>query len=333
MHFHRDMLAVCDGFARNVLRASPDDRFIGSAPLAFTFGFGGVLFPLHIGASFVVPEKYTPDDLAKEIAKHKVTVTFTAPTAYRAILSKIDDYDLSSLRKCVSAGETLPKGTFDAWLKATGIKLMDGIGGTEMLHIFICAVEEEIRPGSTGKPVPGYEAKIVDDNGNDVLPGTMGRLAVRRPTGCKYMSDPRQTKYVHNGWNLTGDTFVMDEDGYFWYQSRSDDMIVSSGYNIAGPDVEGALLTHDAVAEAGVVGCPDADRGMIVKAYVVLAPGHAASDALVAELQNHVKREIAPYKYPRAIEFVSQLPKTQTGKLQRFALRKLAAETASVAAA
>ncbi len=333
MHFHRDMLAVCDGFARNVLRASPDDRFIGSAPLAFTFGFGGVLFPLHIGASFVVPDKSTPDDLAKEIAKHKVTVTFTAPTAYRAILSKIDQYDLSSLRKCVSAGETLPKGTFDAWLKATGIKLMDGIGGTEMLHIFICATEDEIRPGSTGKPVPGYEAKIVDDNGNDVIPGTMGRLAVRGPTGCKYMADPRQTKYVQNGWNLTGDTFVMDEDGYFWYQSRSDDMIVSSGYNIAGPDVEAALLTHEAVAEAGVVGCPDPDRGMIVKAYVVLAAGHTASDALVAELQNHVKREIAPFKYPRAIEFVQQLPKTQTGKLQRFALRKLAAETASVAAA
>ena len=333
MHFHRDMLAVCDGFARNVLRASPDDRFIGSAPLAFTFGFGGVLFPLHIGASFVVPEKSTPDDLAREIAKHKVTVTFTAPTAYRAILSKIDLYDLSSLRKCVSAGETLPKGTFDAWYKATGIKLMDGIGGTEMLHIFICATEDEIRPGSTGKPVPGYEAKIVDDNGHDVPAGTMGRLAVRGPTGCKYMADPRQTKYVQNGWNLTGDTFVMDEDGYFWYQSRSDDMIVSSGYNIAGPDVEAALLTHDAVAEAGVVGCPDPARGMIVKAYVVLAPGHAPSDALVGELQAHVKREIAPYKYPRAIEFVTQLPKTQTGKLQRFALRKLAAETASVAAA
>ncbi len=333
MHFHRDMLAVCDGFARNVLRASPDDRFIGSAPLAFTFGFGGVLFPLHIGASFVVPEKSTPDDLAREIAKHKVTVTFTAPTAYRAILSKIDLYDLSSLRKCVSAGETLPKGTFDAWYKATGIKLMDGIGGTEMLHIFICATEDEIRPGSTGKPVPGYEAKIVDDNGHDVPAGTMGRLAVRGPTGCKYMTDPRQAKYVQNGWNLTGDTFVMDEDGYFWYQSRSDDMIVSSGYNIAGPDVEAALLTHDAVAEAGVVGCPDPARGMIVKAYVVLAPGHAPSDALVGELQAHVKREIAPYKYPRAIEFVTQLPKTQTGKLQRFALRKLAAETASVAAA
>jgi len=331
MHFHRDMLAVCDGFARNVLRASPSDRFIGSAPLAFTFGFGGVLFPLHIGASFVVPEKSTPDDLLVEIAKHKVTVCFTAPTAYRAMLGRIGQSDLSSLRKCVSAGETLPKGTFDAWYKATGIKLMDGIGGTEMLHIFICATEDEIRPGSTGKPVPGYEAKIVDDDGNDLPPGNMGRLAVRGPTGCKYLSDPRQRNYVQNGWNLTGDTFIMDEDGYFWYQSRSDDMIVSAGYNIAGPDVEAALLTHAAVAEAGVVGCPDAERGMIVKAYVVLAPGYAGSDALVAELQSHVKREIAPYKYPRAIAFLAQLPKTQTGKLQRFALRKLAAETAAAA--
>lgn len=210
---------------------------------------------------------------------------------------------------------------------------MDGIGGTEMLHIFICATEDEIRPGSTGKPVPGYVAKIVDDDGNDVAPGTMGRLAVRGPTGCKYLADPRQLKFVQNGWNLTGDTFIMDEDGYFWYQSRSDDMIVSSGYNIAGPDVEAALLTHESVMEAGVVGCPDADRGMIVKAYVVLAPGHSASDSLIVELQNHVKREIAPYKYPRAIEFVAQLPKTQTGKLQRFALRKLAADGATVVAA
>lgn len=329
MHFHRDMLAVCDGFARNVLRASPEDRFIGSAPLAFTFGFGGVLFPLHIGASFVVLEKAGPDELPLAVAKHKVTVCFTAPTAYRAILGKIDQYDLSTLRKCVSAGETLPKGTYDAWLKATGIKLMDGIGGTEMLHIFICAIEEEIRPGSTGKPVPGYVARVVDDEGNEVAPGTLGRLAVKGPTGCKYLADPRQVKFVQDGWNITGDTFVMDDDGYFWYQSRSDDMIVSAGYNIAGPDVEAALLTHEAVADCGVVGCPDADRGMIVKAYVVLAAGHAASDALATELQNHVKREIAPYKYPRAIEFVTQLPKTETGKLKRFALRQQAAAGAS----
>ncbi len=324
MHFHRDMLAVCDGFARNVLRASPQDRFIGSAPLAFTFGFGGVLFPLHIGASFVVLEKPGPDELPPAIEKFKVTVCFTAPTSYRAMLTKMGTYDISSLRKCVSAGETLPKGTYDAWLKATGIKLMDGIGGTEMLHIFICAIEEEIRPGSTGKPVPGYIAKIIDDEGNDVPPGTLGRLAVKGPTGCKYLADARQLKFVQNGWNITGDTFLMDEDGYFWYKSRSDDMIVSAGYNIAGPDVEAALLTHPAVAECGVVGSPDEARGMLVKAYIVLAPGFTGDDALALELQNHVKREIAPYKYPRAIEFVTQLPKTETGKLKRFALRQVA---------
>jgi 2-aminobenzoate-CoA ligase len=324
MHFHRDMLAVCDGFAHNVLRASPADRFIGSAPLAFTFGFGGVLFPLHIGASFVVMEKAGPDELPPAIEKFKVTVCFTAPTSYRAMLAKLGSHDISSLRKCVSAGETLPKGTYDAWLKATGIKLMDGIGGTEMLHIFICATEEEIRPGSTGKPVPGYIAKIIDDEGNDAAPGTMGRLAVKGPTGCKYLADDRQLKFVQNGWNLTGDTFIMDEDGYFWYKSRSDDMIVSAGYNIAGPDVEAALLTHPAVADCGVVGSPDEARGMLVKAYVVLAPDFTGDEALTLELQNHVKREIAPYKYPRAIEFVTQLPKTETGKLKRFALRQVA---------
>jgi 2-aminobenzoate-CoA ligase len=325
MHFHRDMLAVCDGYAKNVLRASSEDRFIGSAPLAFTFGFGGVLFPMHIGASFVVLEKAGPDDLLPAIERYKATVCFTAPTSYRAMIGKIADHDISSLRKCVSAGETLPKGTFDAWLKATGIKLMDGIGATEMLHIFISAIEDEIRPGATGKPVPGYEAKIIDDEGHDAPAGTMGRLAVRGPTGCRYLADERQRKYVQNGWNVTGDTYVMDDDGYFWYQSRSDDMIVSAGYNIAGPDVEAALLTHQAVAECGVVGAPDEARGMIVKAYVVLASGVTGDAALTTELQDHVKREIAPYKYPRAIEFVAQLPKTETGKLKRFALRQIAA--------
>jgi 2-aminobenzoate-CoA ligase len=325
MHFHRDMLAVCDGYAKNVLRASPHDRFIGSAPLAFTFGFGGVLFPMHIGASFVVLEKAGPDDLLPAIARYQATVCFTAPTSYRAMIGKLAGHDISSLRKCVSAGETLPKGTFDAWLKATGIRLMDGIGATEMLHIFISATEDEIRPGATGKPVPGYEAKIVDDEGRDVPAGTMGRLAVRGPTGCRYLADERQRKYVQNGWNITGDTYVMDDDGYFWYQSRSDDMIVSAGYNIAGPDVEAALLTHAAVAECGVVGAPDEARGMIVKAYVVLAAGTTGDATLATELQEHVKREIAPYKYPRAIEFVAQLPKTETGKLKRFALRQIAA--------
>ena len=329
MHFHRDMLAVCDGYARNILRAEQKDRFIGSAPLAFTFGFGGVVFPMHIGASFVVLEKTTPDDMLNAIEQYKTTVCFTAPTAYRVMLGKLAGRDISSLRKCVSAGETLPKPTFDAWLNATGIKLMDGIGSTEMLHIFISATEDEIRPGATGKPVPGYEAKIVDDEGRDVPPGTMGRLAVRGPTGCRYLADERQRKYVQNGWNITGDTYLMDGDGYFWYQSRSDDMIVSAGYNIAGTDVEAALLTHPAVAECGVVGAPDEARGMIVKAYVIVAPGVTADAQLAAELQDHVKREIAPYKYPRAIEFVTQLPKTETGKLKRFALRQLAQAAAT----
>src|SRR2546423_1860834 len=257
MHFHRDMLAVCDGYARNVLRARKEDRFIGSAPLAFTFGFGGVLFPMHIGASFVVVENTGPDDLLAAIERYRVTVCFTVPTAYRTMLGQLAEHDVSSLRKCVSAGETLPKPTFEAWLKATGIKLMDGIGSTELLHIFISASEDGIRPGATGKPVPGYEAKIVDDEGNDLPAGTVGRLAVRGPTSCRHLSDVRQRKYVQRGWNITGDTYIMDADGYFWYQSRSDDMIVSAGYNIAGPDVEAALLTHPAVAECGVVGAPD----------------------------------------------------------------------------
>ncbi|QPF93819.1 benzoate-CoA ligase family protein [Bradyrhizobium commune] len=329
MHFHRDMLAVCDGYARNILRAAQNDRFVGSAPLAFTFGFGGVLFPMHIGASFVVLEKTTPDDILNAIEQYKITVCFTAPTAYRAMIGKLPGRDISSLRKCVSAGETLPKPTFDAWHKATGIKLMDGIGSTEMLHIFISATEDEIRPGATGKPVPGYEAKIVDDAGDDMPPGTMGRLAVRGPTGCRYLADERQRKYVQNGWNITGDTYLMDSDGYFWYQSRSDDMIVSSGYNIAGTDVEAALLTHPSVVECGVVGAPDEARGMIVKAYVITVPGVTPDAKLAAELQEHVKREIAPYKYPRAIEFVTQLPKTETGKLKRFALRQLAQAAAA----
>ncbi len=331
MHFHRDMLAVCDGFAGNVLRARPEDRFIGSAPLAFTFGFGGVLFPMHIGASFILLENPAPPNLAAAIERFKATVCFTAPTAYRVIIGLADKHDLSSLRKCVSAGEALPKGTFDAWLKATGIKLIDGIGSTEMLHIFISATEDEIRPGATGKPVPGYEAKIVDDEGNDVEPGTIGRLAVRGPTGCRYFADERQRRYILNGWNLTGDTYLMDQDGYFWYQSRSDDMIVSAGYNIAGPDVETALMTHDAVAECGVVGAPDDARGTIVKAYVVLRPGVDGDAALVSALQEHVKREIAPYKYPRAIEFVTELPKTASGKLRRFTLRQMAQASATPA--
>jgi len=281
---------------------------------------------MRVGASTVLLDRAGPDDLLPAIAEYRATVCFTAPTAYRAMLAKIGDHDVSSLRKCVSAGEPLPRATFEAWRKATGLKLMDGIGATEMLHIFIAAREDEIRPGATGRPVPGYEAKIIDDQGRDMPPGAVGRLAVRGPTGCRYLADERQAKYVQNGWNVTGDTYLMDEDGYFWYQARSDDMIVSAGYNIAGPEVEAALLTHPAVAECGVVGAPDAERGMIVKAYVVLHPGHAPGADLVKTLQDHVKREIAPYKYPRAIEFVDALPRTQTGKLQRFELRRIASE-------
>ncbi|WP_134499230.1 benzoate-CoA ligase family protein [Microvirga pakistanensis] len=327
MHFHRDMLAICDGYSLNVLRPEPTDRFIGSPPLAFTFGLGGlVLFPMRVGASTVLLEKAGPDDLPAAIMQYKATICFTAPTAYRAMLTKLGSYDLSSLRKCVSAGEALPKDTFEAWRNATGIKLMDGIGATEMLHIFIAATEEEIRPGATGKPVPGYEAKVIDDEGRTLPPGSIGRLAVRGPTGCRYLADERQRNYVQNGWNVTGDTYLMDEDGYFWYQARSDDMIVSAGYNIAGPEVEAALLTHQAVAECGVVGAPDDGRGTVVKAYVVLRSGFRPGPDLTKVLQDHVKAEIAPYKYPRLIEYVEALPRTQTGKLQRFQLRLMAAE-------
>jgi 2-aminobenzoate-CoA ligase len=330
MHFHRDILATCDSYGRHVLRAQASDRFIGSPPLAFTFGLGGlVLFPLRIGASTILLEKAAPDDLLAAIGKFGATICFTAPTAYRAMLGKLGEHDISSLRKCVSAGEALPKATFDAWLDMTGIRILDGIGATEMLHIFIGSPEDAIRPGATGKPVPGYEARVVDENGNDVPPGTIGRLAVRGPTGCRYLADQRQRQYVQDGWNITGDTYLMDADGYFWYQARSDDMIVSSGYNIAGPEVEAALLAHPAVAECGVVGAPDDERGQIVKAYVVLRPGYAGDQASTKVLQEYVKATIAPYKYPRAIEYVTALPRTQTGKLQRFELRRMASDGAS----
>jgi 2-aminobenzoate-CoA ligase len=325
MHFQRDLLIICDCYGARVLKADPDDRFIGSPPLAFTFGLGGlVLFPMRIGAAMVLPRKAGPADLVDAIERHKATVSFTAPTAYRAMLDRLDGRDISSLRICVSAGETLPKAIFEAWQARTGIALMDGIGATEMLHIFIGAPREAIRAGSTGFPVPGYEAKIVDADGRKVPDGTPGRLAVRGPTGCRYLADSRQMNYVLDGWNVTGDTYLRDADGYFWYQARSDDMIVSAGYNIAGPEVEACLLTHPAVVECGVVGAPDPERGQIVKAYVVLRDGRPADPGVVKLLQDHVKAGIAPYKYPRAIEIVAALPKTATGKLQRFTLRKMA---------
>jgi len=330
MHFQRDLLAICDAYGARVLQAAPDDRFIGSPPLAFTFGLGGiVLFPLRIGAACILPAKVAPPDLAEAIERYRATVCFTAPTAYRAMLGKLAELDLSSLRICVSAGEALPKATFDAWQAATGLPLMDGIGATEMLHIFIGAPRDKIRPGSTGLPVPGYEAKIVDEDGNEVPDGTPGRLAVRGPTGCRYLADPRQAKYILDGWNVTGDTYLRDGDGYFWYQARSDDMIISAGYNIAGPEVEACLLTHAAVAECGVVGAPCPERGQVVKAYVLLREGFTGDAVLAKALQDHVKASIAPYKYPRAIAFVTTLPKTSTGKLQRFALREIARREAS----
>jgi 2-aminobenzoate-CoA ligase len=320
MHFHRDLLAACDAYSANVLRPEASDRFIGSPPLGFTFGLGGMLlFALHAGASTVLLERAGPDDLLTAIPQYQASICISAPTAYRAMLGKLGLQGLPSLRKCVSAGETLPKATFDAWFVATGIKLLDGIGSTEMFHIFIGSSEDQARGGVTGQVVPGYEAQVVDAAGAQVPDGTAGRLAVRGPTGCKYMADPRQKTYVQNGWNLTGDTYIRDAEGYFSFQARSDDMIVSSGYNIAGPEVEAALLLHEAVAECAVIGWPDAERGMVVKAFVVLRPGYGE---MTAALQDFAKATIAPYKYPRAIEYRTELPKTPTGKLQRFLLRQ-----------
>jgi 2-aminobenzoate-CoA ligase len=319
MHFHRDVMSICETFSRHVLQPSTDDVFTGTPPYAFTFGLGGVLlFPLHAGASTLLVEKATPVELADLIDEHGVTICFTAPTAYKAILAA--GRTVPSLQKAVSAGEHLPKATWEAFRAATGVEIIDGIGSTEMLHIFISASGADIKPGSTGRAVPGYAATIVDELGNELPTGEAGRLAVKGPTGCRYLDDPRQAAYVVKGWNLTGDTFIRDDDGYFWYQARSDDMIISSGYNIAAPEVEEALLRHPLVAECAVVGIPDEARGHIVKAYVVCAGSVSAT-----ELQDFCKAEIAPYKYPRAIEFVTELPKTATGKLQRFRLRQAAA--------
>jgi len=321
MHMHRDVLAIADTFSRHVVQPTADDVFVTSPPLAFTYGLGGlVVFPMRVGASSVLVERATPDLLAAAVARHRATVCFTAPTAYRAML-KLGDADLSSLRRCVSAGEHLPRAVFDAWYEATGLRIIDGIGSTEMLHIFISSADEEIRPGATGRAVPGYEARVVDERGVPVPDGCVGRLAVRGPTGCRYLADARQRVYVQNGWNVTGDAYIRDADGYFWYQARTDDMIISAGYNIAGPEVEEALLRHPSVVEAAVVGIPDADRGAVVKAFVVLNEGVSAGPETVAALQSFVKGVIAPYKYPRAVEFVDALPRTATGKLQRFRLR------------
>ncbi|ANH66704.1 benzoate-CoA ligase family protein [Mitsuaria sp. 7] len=326
MHFHRDVIAICRCWPVHCLRARADDVFIGSPPLAFTFGLGGLLlFPLSVGATAVLLEKASPDALLPAIAKHRATVCFTAPTSYRAMAAQAASHDLSSLRKCVSAGEALPAATRQLWKDTTGLEMIDGIGATEMLHIFISHTEETARPGATGKPVPGYRARVVDDDGNDVPQGSVGKLAVLGPTGCRYLADDRQLKYVQHGWNLTGDAYLIDADGYFVYQARTDDMIISGGYNIAGPEVESALLAHPAVAECAVVGVPDDERGQVVKAFVVLKPGAISGTddaALIKAIQDFVKATIAPYKYPRAIEFRASLPRTETGKLQRFRLRE-----------
>ncbi len=324
MHFHRDVMAICACWPPHVLRPRADDIFIGSPPLAFTFGLGGLLlFPMSVGASTVLLEKAAPQQLLEGIQQFGATVLFTAPTSYRVLAAQGALLRATSLRQCVSAGEALPAATRALWKEATGIELIDGIGATEMLHIFISADEAGARPGATGKPVPGYQAMVVGDDGQPLPPGQVGRLAVRGPTGCRYLADSRQAHYVQNGWNLTGDAYLVDADGHFHYQSRTDDMIISAGYNIASPEVEGALLLHPLVAECGVIGVPDDERGQIVKAFVVLRAGGEPGPALAKELQDFVKQTVAPYKYPRAVQFCNELPRTETGKLQRFRLREL----------
>ncbi len=324
MHFHRDLLIIADGYAKEVLGVTPDDVFVGSPPLAFTFGLGGLaIFPLRFGAAATLLENASPPNLIAIIEEYRATVCFTAPTAYRAMLAAMDaGADLSSLRAAVSAGETLPAPVYDAWIAKTGKPMLDGIGATEMLHIFISNRFGDSQAACTGRPVTGYEAKIVDDDMREVAPGTIGSLAVRGPTGCRYLGDTRQRAYVRDGWNLTGDSFMQDEAGYFHFAARSDDMIISSGYNIAGPEVEAALLGHPDVAECAVIGVADEARGQIVQAHVVLKDGVLADDATVTRLQEHVKAAIAPYKYPRSVVFIDTLPKTATGKVQRFRLRE-----------
>jgi len=322
MHFHRDLMIVADGYAREVLQVTPEDVFVGSPPLAFTFGLGGLaIFPLRFGATATLLEAASPPNMIEIIQKYKATVCFTAPTAYRVMLEAIEQgADLSSLRAAVSAGETLPSPVYDDWMAKTGKPMLDGIGATEMLHIFISNRFDDHKPACTGKPVTGYEAKIIDENGEEVARGEVGRLAVRGPTGCRYLNDDRQPGYVLEGWNVTGDSFKMDADGYLHFLARSDDMIISSGYNIAGPEVEAALLSHPAVRECAVVGAPNAERGMIVQAHIVLDDAAPTSETAKI-LQDHVKATIAPYKYPRDIRFIDALPKTQTGKIQRYLLK------------
>ncbi|WP_349366069.1 MAG: AMP-binding protein [Nitratireductor rhodophyticola] len=324
MHFHRDLLIIADAYAKEVLQVTPEDVFVGSPPLAFTFGLGGLaIFPLRFGATATLLESATPPNMIEIIEKYRATVSFTAPTAYRAMMAAMDEgADLSSLRVAVSAGETLPGPVFEAWTEKTGKPILDGIGATEMLHIFISNRFDDRHPATTGRPVTGYEARIVDEEMNELPRGETGRLAVRGPTGCRYLADDRQKEYVRDGWNLTGDSFYQDEDGHFHFAARSDDMIVSAGYNIAGPEVEAALLAHADVMECAVIGAPSEERGQIVEAHVVLAEGVARDDLTVKRLQDHVKATIAPYKYPRSIKFLDALPKTETGKIQRFRLRE-----------
>jgi 2-aminobenzoate-CoA ligase len=330
MHFHRDVLAICDTFSQHVIQPRPDDIFTGSPPLAFTFGLGGLLlFPLRAGAAALLLEKASPPELADAIEACGATICSTAPTAYRAMLRSGRRASLARLRRAVSAGEHLPEATWRAVYEATGLRLIDGIGSTEMLHVFVSAADDDIKPGATGKAVPGYHVAVLDDLGAPVKPDAPGKLAVKGPTGCRYLADDRQASYVQGGWNITGDTFLQDDDGYFHYLARTDDMIVSSGYNIAGPEVEEALLGHDAVAETCVVGVPDPERGQLVTAFVVASKGANPGAALAAELQDFVKQKIAPYKYPRAIEFVPSLPRSATGKVQHFVLRDQAAKAAA----
>jgi len=326
MHFHRDLLIIADGYAKEILKVTPDDVFVGSPPLAFTFGLGGLaIFPLRFGAAATLLENASPPNMIDIIQTYKATVCFTAPTAYRVMLAAMDKgADLSSLRAAVSAGETLPAPVYERWMEKTGKPMLDGIGTTELLHIFISNRFGDSHAACTGRPVTGYEAKIVDPDMKDVPCGTVGRLAIRGPTGCRYLADDRQRGYVQDGWNLTGDSFSQDENGYFHFAARNDDMIISSGYNIAGPEVEAALLSHAGVAECAVVGAPDEERGQIVQAHVVLAAGVARSEETVKRLQDHVKATIAPYKYPRSVVFIDALPKTQTGKVQRFRLKQQA---------